>query len=253
MNFKNSRIIYSYDGSFDGFLCCVFESFKRKEIPEDILSSKDPQPCLFEQYRIDCDKSKALRVKNFISEKMGYDALELMGETMFTCLLRKEMHMLAFARLGCKEGSKIMTMQAKDCVNVLIKAVKFLKNEANLFKEFIRFSEINGTLFASIKPKNFVLPFTAAHFSERFPNEKFIIVDETNKAVCAYAKGKCVISQADDISLPKQVKNDAFYEELWAAFYDTAAIKERINLKCRMGHMPKRYWDKMTEFTTARK
>ena len=28
-----SDTVYRYDGSFQGFLCCVFESFARREIP----------------------------------------------------------------------------------------------------------------------------------------------------------------------------------------------------------------------------
>ena len=30
---------YCYDGSFAGFLCCVFESYARKEIPAEVCSA----------------------------------------------------------------------------------------------------------------------------------------------------------------------------------------------------------------------
>ena len=33
---------------------------------------------------------------------------------------------------------------------------------------------------------------------------------------------------------------------------DAIAIKERYNPRCRMGHMPKRYWANMTEFWEER-
>ena len=35
---------------------------------------------------------------------------------------------------------------------------------------------------------------------------------------------------------------------LWRAFYDAIAIEGRRNERCRMSHMPKRYWAHMTEF-----
>ena len=38
------------------------------------------------------------------------------------------------------------------------------------------------------------------------------------------------------------------YRRMWRKFYDTIAIAGRENPKCRMSHMPKRYWDNMTEF-----
>ena len=31
-----SNVIYLYDGSYDGFLCCVFDSVYRRELPQDI-------------------------------------------------------------------------------------------------------------------------------------------------------------------------------------------------------------------------
>ena len=35
---KRTDIAYLYDGSYEGFLCCVFESFEKQEIPSDILA-----------------------------------------------------------------------------------------------------------------------------------------------------------------------------------------------------------------------
>ncbi len=32
---------YCYDGSFAGFLCCVFESYARKEIPAEVCPPKE--------------------------------------------------------------------------------------------------------------------------------------------------------------------------------------------------------------------
>ena len=43
------NIIYVYDGSFAGFLCCVHESFYAKELPADIVSAVNYEPSLYEQ------------------------------------------------------------------------------------------------------------------------------------------------------------------------------------------------------------
>ena len=34
------EIIYQYDGTFDGFLCCVFHSYTDKELPAAISSEE---------------------------------------------------------------------------------------------------------------------------------------------------------------------------------------------------------------------
>ena len=48
------------------------------------------------------------------------------------------------------------------------------------------------------------------------------------------------------ISAPGQEERD--FRALWRRFYDTVAIQGRENPRCRMTHMPKRFWGDMTEF-----
>ena len=36
-------VAYRYDGSFAGFLCCVFESYARHEIPSEICPPEEGQ------------------------------------------------------------------------------------------------------------------------------------------------------------------------------------------------------------------
>lgn len=247
-NFTKQNIIYGYDGTFDGFLCCAFESFSRKEIPTDIVSEKDFQPSLLEQFNIATDLEKSGRVKKSIREKISSDALFFLRDALFTNLTEKELYMLEFIRLGYKTGSKIMSMLSNDIVSKLTKAVRFLYNESHRYKGFIRFSEYGELLVSSIKPKNFVLPYVAPHFSQRLPNEKFIIIDETNKAVCIYEKGKLSLFDAKDIAIPKTDEKEVFYRNLWKDFCESIAIKERFNPKCQNTLLPKRYRDRMTEF-----
>ncbi|MBD8952707.1 MAG: DNA metabolism protein, partial [Subdoligranulum sp.] len=42
-----SDTAYCYDGSFTGFLCCVFESYTRREIPSAVLGPGEGQTTLF--------------------------------------------------------------------------------------------------------------------------------------------------------------------------------------------------------------
>ena len=42
------NVAYRYDGSFAGFLCCVFESFTQREIPSLIAAPDAEQLVLFE-------------------------------------------------------------------------------------------------------------------------------------------------------------------------------------------------------------
>ena len=42
---QTAMVVYSYDGSFDGLLCCVFESYDRNEMPADVLRAANCRCC----------------------------------------------------------------------------------------------------------------------------------------------------------------------------------------------------------------
>ena len=47
--------------------------------------------------------------------------------------------------------------------------------------------------------------------------------------------------------LPQPGPREKHWQELWKRFYNTIAIEGRENPRCRMSHMPKRYWENMPE------
>ena len=42
-----SNVIYRYDGTYEGFLCCVAQCFFSKEVPLDIRPVDEAQQSLF--------------------------------------------------------------------------------------------------------------------------------------------------------------------------------------------------------------
>ncbi len=238
---------YYYDGSFDGLLCCVFESYDKKEIPIDILlDSSAPQ--LFAGRSIPTDLHKSGRVLASIPKKIGPAALNFVRHAFLTCLPRKELYILLFLRLGYRHGPAVMNMLTDGVVNTLFKAVNHLNRESHLLKGFLRFSVYSGVLVGEVAPKNFVLPLLTQHFCERYPEERFLIVDKTHGMGLLYQPYQAQVVPVADLELPAMDEDEQTFRELWQLFYDTIAIRERYNPACRMSHMPKRYWKYMTEF-----
>ncbi|MDF2499731.1 MAG: putative metabolism protein [Anaerosporomusa subterranea] len=248
---SNSNLIYRYDGSFDGLLCCVFESYDKKEIPADILLPDTPQTLLFPAKEITTDFQKSNRVFASIPKKMGIAALDFVRHAFLTCLTQKELHILLFLRMGYRCGPSVMSMLADDVVNTLNKAVKHLHNESQLLKGFLRFSVCNNVLVAEMEPKNYVLPLLTQHFCERYPEERFLIYDRTHAMALAYQPYQSAVIPIDALELPEPDEQEQSFRDLWRLFYDTIEIRGRHNPTCRMSHMPKRYWKYMTEFGSA--
>lgn len=245
-------IVYRYDGSFEGLLCCVFESYARREIPAEIVSAQTAQMSLFPARPIETEPPKAARVARSIGPAMGEPAADFLRRAFLTCLPGRERQMLLFLRLGYRHGSAVMRMLADDTVHALSQAVLHLERESHLLTGFLRFSDRGGVLAAEIAPKNVVLPLMARHFCERYPGERFVIHDRTHDMALLHEPSKApVIRAAETLALPAADETERAFRRLWRLYYDTVEVEGRHNPRCRMTHMPKRYWAYLTEMGHA--
>ncbi|MCL2336745.1 MAG: TIGR03915 family putative DNA repair protein [Firmicutes bacterium] len=247
------ELIYLYDGTFAGLLCCVFESYAQKEIPADILPLDSARTTLWPGKEIVTDQPKADRVLVSIPPQMGHEALDFLRHAFLTCLPQKERYMLLFLRLGYRHGPRVMHMLASDVVHTLDKSVRHLRRESHLLKGFLRFSVFNQVLVGEIEPKNHVLPLLADHFRRRYPEEYFLIFDRTHGEALVYRPYQSAIIALDEFVLPEPDERELFFRDLWRHFYDAIEITDRHNPRCRMSQMPKRYWTYMTEFDRSPK
>ncbi|MEL7608310.1 MAG: TIGR03915 family putative DNA repair protein [Bacillota bacterium] len=242
-----SDVVYTYDGSFNGFLCCVFESVYSGKLPFEILREGDSRLTLMDVRSIATDPAKAERVRASIPSKISGRALELVMTVFCSCLEKKELRILEFLLQGYREGGKLCFKLGDAVMAPLLNAEKHLLREAHLLKGFVRFSDVGGALVAVITPKNYTLPFIARHFVLRYSDEQFMIFDKTNKAALVYQNNKAEILQIDHVEFPEISEGEARYQALWKQFYNTISIEGRENPSCRMTHMPKRYWENMLE------
>lgn len=246
---ERSTLMYCYDGSFDGLLCCVFESYDKNELPLDVLPEGASLPLLLPVKTIVTNKEKARRVLLSIPKKMGRDALDFVRHAFLTCHPQKDLLILRFLRLGYRCGPSVMNRLTDEDVHTLFSAVRHLEHEAHLYTGFVRFSEASGALTAQIEPKNIVLPLIAPHFCERFPNERFLIHDKTHNMALLHQNHSYAITAVEDLTLPDPSEEEQKFRALWRLFYDTIEIQGRHNPRCRMTHMPKRYWNCLTELS----
>lgn len=309
--YNRTDVMLLYDGSFEGLMTCIFDCYYNKISPIDITPyDKISQFVLCENIYIDTDMEKYERVYSAIGTGISYDAQDLV-RLAFLChtpnseCTSSEIIILNFLKVGFKLKSKIMNNYSCDEFVAINKRVSHISRESHLIKGFVRFALVENLLFATISPKNNVLPLIATHFVDRYKNEMFIIYDDVHSLALIYKPFSYVIVDAiidedeyttggcnndnDDkyntnsysnsssssattcsgvsnngsgstsdinttaIALPSMLVSSAKsldeqkYQRLWKIFYDSIAIEGRYNPKCRMSHMPKRFWHNLTE------
>lgn len=240
-------IVFLYDGSLAGVYCCVHECVYSGQIPAAIYCENDAQPTLYQMRLIATNGEKAARVEASIPKKISNDAKILVETAFLSCLPQKELAILRFLLRGYQEGARTTQLFGHPDVKPILDAAKHMGGEVHLLKGFIRFSDYEGVLAATITPKNFVLPFLAGHFAARYSQEKFLIYDKTNKAALVCEGGRTQIVPMEGIEFPKACEKEESFRVLWRHYYRTVGIAARENPLCRMTNMPKRYWENMTE------
>ena len=243
-------MIYLYDGSFQGFLCCVFDSYAYKEVPTAICCDEDSVPALFDTRGIVTNRSHAERVYAKVVKCSPY-AASLLRKCHLTCLPEREIRMYRLIAKLLKQGSGFLRDPSDETLYPVLRAVRHLDGEVHLFKGFVRFSQLGDVLGGEIRPKNRVLPLLQHHFCARYAEDRFFLYDRTHREILLYAAGQAAIRPLDDFQMAPPDASEAHYRLLWKQFYDTVAIRERYNPRCRQTQMPKRYWDTMTEFQDA--
>ena len=241
------HVVYLYDGTLSGLYCCVFDSVYRKEMPFAIVSLQKAEPMLFETRYVKTEQEHAARVRKSISEKISQRALFLVETVFLSCLEEKELCILRFLLLGYQEGAKAVDMLGEKNVAAMWTAYRHFFGEQHLLLGFIRFSDYDGSLFATISPKNFVLPYLSKHFIERLGGMQFCIYDNTHGAALFYDGQSANIVEMGDLQLKPPNEKEEKYRALWKEFYKTISIEARFNPKCCRTHMPKRYWKNMLE------
>ena len=242
-----NEMIYIYDGTFEGLLCCIFDSYANKEVLTAITNDEDAAPTLFPTRAISTDAAHAARVLRKL-HKLSPWGEELVRRGYLTCMEDKEIRIYRLVAKLLREGPGFLRDFSDETLHPVAAAVRHLNGEAHLLKGFLRFSELDGVLVGEIEPKNRVLPLLRRHFCARYSGECFVIHDRIHREALFYRPGQWSIVPVEDFRPGAPGERERAYRTLWRRFYDTIAIAERYNPKCRMTQMPKRYWNTMTEF-----
>lgn len=241
-----SDVIYQYDGTLEGFFCCVYESYVFKEQPLDFCCEDEPLS-LYEIRSVVTRDDHSQRVRAGIRQRSP-KALTLVQHGFLTCMEQKELHLYALIRKLLAEGAGFLRDLSDPVCHPVYQAVRHLNGELEKLRGFVRFSDYGGVLGAEIEPKNRVLPLLRGHFCGRYGHESFFIFDRTHHELLFYTNGRSRLMTVDAFRPTLPEGEELHFRALWKRFYETIAIRERENPRCQNTFLPKRYRTTMTEF-----
>lgn len=250
--------IFICENSLEGILTGVYDACASKLGHKNIrLMTDEPENYeLFSEYRtVTPSFDKSQKVVDTILSRLDRNFYEtiyqaaMSGETHHASKMDKAeaIYETILLALYCRDGQKVLLSLGEPCVYRIFELCRATNREAGHHLEFLRFSELeNGVLFATIHPLHHVLPYVAEHFTDRLPQDNFMIYDETHRLAAIHKAHKYfILTDANDLDLEKTKRHsasEAEYRKLWLTFFDNIAIEARKNPSLQMQLMPKRYW-----------
>lgn len=238
-------VVFQYDGSFDGFLCCVFESYVHKEFPIAFYSDEE---CfsLYSVRSILTVPEHARRVYRGIF-KRSKRAAELLHRAFLTCMEDKELHLYTFVRKLMDEGPDFLRNQSDAAYYPVAKALRHMSGELEKLRGFIRFPSTVACWERKSSQKSSPPP-AAKPLLRSLCQRILFIYDSTHKDLLLYSSGRSRMMRVDSLQLALPGEEELCFRALWKRFYETVAIRERENPRCQNTFLPKRYRGTMTEF-----
>lgn len=232
---------------------------------EDIhLSSRTPDnyQLFCEYYPVISTSEKSGSVVRTLCQKLGMDFYESIMNAIFAITPARKhdidkadaIYKTVVLALSSSPGARVLDNLSNPYVHQVFALSRATGNEAHHLMGFLRFSELsNGVLFSMIHPKNNALPILAEHFTDRLPQENFIIYDENRQLTAVHAAGKnFMLVNATDLDqniLRHYSENEVKYRSLWLAFFESIAIKARTNPGLQASNIPKRFWGDTIELS----
>jgi hypothetical protein len=137
-------MIYLYDGTFDGFLTCVYEHYYA-ERADGIYPPGAYQPDLLISAReVRTDEAKAGKVEAAITDKLSRHALARVYRVFRTSVADKEMLLLRYLCFCFKHGPASAFLRTHPAVLPVDAAELKIGNEVHHLCGLIRFSVVTG-------------------------------------------------------------------------------------------------------------
>lgn len=246
--------IFTCHDRFDDMMTCIYEAWASRLGHSNVRLMTEPVGNLelFCEYRhVDADPKKTASVIASIQQKISPYAYSMVYRAAVSDQSDKLDAIYRFLIAGFHYGSHVTDFLQEPIVMRIFELNRKVANEAHFFKEFIRFSNMQGNVLVShIEPKSDIITMVAPHFLDRLPSENWMIIDDVRHTAVVHPSDQdyylTSLSQEEMDHLSQQT--DDPFVELWKGFFENIGIKERKNPRCQRTMLPLWYRKHMPEF-----
>ena len=243
--------IYTYDGTFEGFLTALATARERREKTVEMTRTPPLQGGLFaELVDIETAPDRALGFFDEIGAKISPFACRTLYHAFLSDVAGMEMDLFRYLELGWQVGGRLDSLLTHNDVQPVHRLARKVVYEAHRMKGFVRFKEVGeGFYYAQLEPDHRILSLIAPHFSERFRDQHWIIHDIGRGEAIIYdaARKEWAPVEMELCGTPEFTAKELLCQELWKRYFDRIAIEERKNPRLQGSKLPLKYRKHLVE------
>lgn len=239
--------VWTFDGTFSGFLCLIHESALKKERPEGILRAGEAQPLLFETVQAATDERPAASVGTALAARFSRRIFTTGYYAFLSAMAGREMAVYRYFALAWTMGPRAAGLLADERVRTVHEAGRAVSRERHRFLGLLRFSELGGVLYAPFEPEGDLLPLVAGHFARRLGGERWIIHDTGRNMAAVFENGTWRVAAFRTGGHPPLPGKEREIRDLWKRYFFSTALQTRKNAGLQRQFMPKKFWKYLPE------
>ncbi len=263
-------IVFRYDKTFEGLLTAVFDAYVRRMFPDALLPEGEPAPLFTtEDHKVVTDPEKSGRVWRGLEARLPKDVCNMLFFGWLSEESGVDMMLARYIRRVFDSDKNVSTDFSDPDILRIKQLAQKVSHEREHLMQFTRFQKGNdtpddpaagshgagATYFAPVSPRYNALPLAIPWFRDRFRDQKWLIYDIKRRYGFYYdLETVTEITMEDDAHLlggrldeAMMAEDEKLFQSLWKSYFDSMAIKERINPRLQRQHMPRRFWHLLTE------
>ncbi len=241
--------ILLYDGSFNGFLTCIFTAFEQKINVVDIQRKSQVQKGLFTETQIILTQVyKAKRVWNGISERSN-NAMKNIYFAFLSETAGIEQLLYLYIQKIVAKGSPNHIDLTDDMVFRINHLANMVSKKKSQIEAFMKFKvSTDGVHFIVVEPEFDILPLVSKHFRSNFSDRQWVIYDikrnyglyfDLHTIQLMSLDSKDIKANAGSFNNLIQTRTISIIE-LWNTYFANNSIKSLISNKLHTHQLPKR-------------
>ena len=234
---RNDMVIFTCRDRFDDMITCIYEAWASHLGHNNIKLRTEPIGTmeLFSEYRhVEADREKTESVIRTIQQKISFRAYQMVYHAAMAADEEEKLDSIyRFLILGFHYGRQILDSLQNPIVMKIFELERKANNEAHIFRECIRFTEMNHHILVGIiSPRCDVITLLAPHFVDRLPSEDWMIIDDNRRTAVVhpadqpyYLTSLSEEEMSEFLARESVAKDTDSMTTLWKTFFQTIGIK----------------------------